>query len=344
MSSLWGGGPGGTATAIHFTQNGLQVILLEQAEFPRPHPGETLHPGIEPLLKKLGVAQQVLNAGFLRHPGHYVEWQGEREFQAFGEDEQGPWLGFQAVRSHFDMLLLEQAKASGAQVLQPCRALEPIVNQGQVQGLKTTLGTIDATFIVDAAGSSQWLARKLGLKITPYSPPLRAYYGYATGECPERDPAPLIASDAEGWTWIAKVQPQRYQWTRLSFASQPNFHWQPEDLAALSSEGKARAVDVTWRLVNPAAGPGYCLVGDAAAVLDPASSHGVLKAMTSGMMAAHLIIVQNSLENQLQPSLAARYCAWLRTSFYHDLIHLQGFYAPILSSLANHSPALPTMI
>lgn len=329
-----GGGPGGTATAIHCAQHGLQVALLEQAEFPRSRPGETLHPGIEPLLHQLGVAEQVLNAGFLRHPGHYVEWQGEREFQPFGEDEQGPWLGFQAVRSHFDSLLLGKAKALGVQILQPCRALEPIVHQGQVQGLDTTLGPIRATYVVDAAGSCQWLARKLGLKTTPYSPPLRVYYGYATGDCPERDQAPLIASDTEGWTWIAKVEPQRYQWTRLSFAGQPDAHWQPDDLAALCPEGKARAVDVTWRLVNPAAGPGYFLVGDAAAVLDPASSHGVLKAMTSGMMAGHLM-VQSAQGEPIHPAGAARYCAWLRTSFYHDLVHLQGFYAPILSALTS---------
>lgn len=334
-----GGGPGGTATAIHCAQKGLKVTLLEQAEFPRSHPGETLHPGIEPLLKKLGVAEQVLSAGFLRHPGHYIEWQGEREFQAFGEDEQGPWLGFQAVRSQFDSLLLEQAQTLGVQILQPCRALEPLVNQGHVQGLNTTLGSIDAAFVVDAAGSCQWLARKLGIRTTPYSPPLKAYYGYATGECPDRDQAPLIASDAEGWTWIAKVEHQRYQWTRLSFDSQPGAHWQPEDLADLFPEGKARAVDVTWRLVNPAAGPGYFLVGDAAAVLDPASSHGVLKAMTSGMMAAHLIVQSFQQGEQLQPSSASRYCAWLRTNFYHDLIHLQGFYAPILSALSS-SPTL----
>lgn len=166
-----GGGPGGTATAIHCAQKGLKVTLLEQADFPRSHPGETLHPGIEPLLRKLGVAEQVLNAGFLRHPGHWVEWQGERQFQAFGKDAQGPWLGFQAVRSHFDALLLNQAKAMGVNVRQPCRAIEPLIEQGQVQGLNTTLGTIKATYVVDAAGSCQWLARKLRLKTTPYSPP-----------------------------------------------------------------------------------------------------------------------------------------------------------------------------
>ena len=335
-----GGGPGGTATAIRCAQHGLQVTLIEEAEFPRPHPGETLPPEIEPLLKKLEVRDRVLSAGFLRYPGRWVGLQGERYFHAFGENGRGPKLGFQVVRSHFDALLLEQAKAIGVTVLQPCRAIEPIVSQGQVQGLITTQGGIEATDVVDAAGSGQWLARKLKLRTTPYSPPLQAEYGYVTGRYPERDHAPLIASAPGGWVWITKVQPQRYQWTHLSFSQQFDVHWHPPDLANLSPEGKTRAVDATWRLVDPAAGPGYFLVGDAAAILDPASSHGVLKAVASGMMAAHLI-VQKSQGVQLQPSPAARYCTWLRTNFYHDLIHLQGFYAPILSTIATHAPPLP---
>jgi flavin-dependent dehydrogenase len=45
---------------------------------------------------------------------------------------------------------------------------------------------------------------------------------------------------------------------------------------------------VTWRLANNAAGPGYFLASDAALVLDRTSSCGVLCALMSGKMAAHL--------------------------------------------------------
>ncbi|MBA4535538.1 hypothetical protein H1196_23700 [Brevibacillus halotolerans] len=48
--------------------------------------------------------------------------------------------------------------------------------------------------------------------------------------------------------------------------------------------------DMTWRVITQLGGPGgYFLIGDAATVLDPASSHGVLKAVMSGMMAGNLI-------------------------------------------------------
>lgn len=325
-----GGGPGGTATAIRCAQHGLQVTLIEGAELSRLHTSETLHPEIEPLLKKLGVRDQILSAGFPRCPGCWTAMNGERQFHTFGENGHGPKLGFQVKRSRFDTLLLEQAKAIGVKILQPCRAIEPLVSQGQIQGLITTWGGIEAVYVVDAAGSCQWLARKLKLVTTPYSPPLQVEYGYAMGYGSEQDYSPLIAPAPGGWVCIAKIQPLRYQWTRLVWSQQPESHWHLSDLADLWPSDKTDAIEVTWQLVNPAAGPGYFLVGDAAAVLDPVSSQGVLKAVASGMMAAHLIH-QKFQGIKLQPCPADRYCTWLRTNFYQDLIQLQSLYAPIWS-------------
>ncbi len=63
---ILGGGPAGSATAIICAQHGLQVALLERDKFPRNRPGETLHPGVEPLLGQLGVLEEILNADFIR--------------------------------------------------------------------------------------------------------------------------------------------------------------------------------------------------------------------------------------------------------------------------------------
>src|SRR4051794_14939496 len=91
-----GGGPAGTAAAITCAHAGLSVSLIEGIDFPRHRPGETLHPGVEPLLECLGAAGAVRSAGFLRHPGVWVQQSGRAEFQPYGADANGPWLGFQA--------------------------------------------------------------------------------------------------------------------------------------------------------------------------------------------------------------------------------------------------------
>jgi hypothetical protein len=192
-----------------------------------------------------------------------------------------------------------------------------------------------ARFVVDGAGGRHWLARRLTLAIERHSPRLIARYGYVDGACPGRDEAPALVADPDGWSWTARVRPRRYAWTRLSLCdSKGKRHLlPPEELRGdgLRQWGKVRGADVSWRVVVPAAGPGYFLVGDAAAVLDPASSHGVLKAIMSGMMAAHLItqIVYHDVSENVA---AQTYSDWIRCWFDHDVAGLRALYASLPGS------------
>ncbi|MBD2439599.1 NAD(P)/FAD-dependent oxidoreductase [Nostoc sp. FACHB-110] len=322
-----GGGPAGCASAITCAQLGLKVVLIESRPFPRTHPGETLHPGVEPLLKQLGVLEQVLEAGFLRHTGNWVQWSGAREFVRFGADDSGVWLGFQAWRADFDAILLHQAKAIGVKVLQPCYASHLLMDGCRVIGVETSLGTFRAAKIIDAAGSNHWLAQKLGLEIRYHSPRLIAYYGYVAGECSARDIAPAIVADSCGWTWTAKVRPQLYQWTRLSLGKQkiPQ-DWLPNEFVGLKIAQKMRASDVSWRIVRQSAGNGYFIVGDAAMTLDPTSSHGVLKAIMSGIWVGHSI-ASEFLGNLTERQAIEQYCLWIHNWFQHDVKNLTQLYS-----------------
>ena len=74
-----------------------------------------------------------------------------------------------------------------------------------------------------------------------------------------------------------------------------------------------------------AAGPGWFMVGDAAAALDPTSSHGVLKAIISGMTAGHLMAAV--LDGKAPPeATAAAYHEWLAGWFSEDAAKLTQFY------------------
>ena len=323
-----GAGPAGCATAILAAQNGLRIALLEREVFPRHRPGETLHPGVEPLLRQLGLDCALLSAGFLRHRGNWVRWPSELRFEPFGEDDGGSWLGFQAWRASFDALMLERARELGVEILQPCHATELLRDAAGVTGFQTQDGPVTARISIDAAGGGHWLARKLALQIKRYSPQLITRFGYVLGDCPVRDDAPALVADEAGWTWTARVQPGRYQWTRLSWLKHHQKPGPPNELHKLAPEGPMRAADVTWRMVTKPAGPGYFLVGDAAAVLDPASSHGVLKALMSGMMAAHFggKVVRNEVPEQ-ESSFA--YGKWLGDWFEKDVARLRELYSQL---------------
>lgn len=324
-----GGGPAGCATAITCAQLGLKVVLIESKPFPRTHPGETLHPGVEPLLKQLGVLEPVLEAGFLRHKGNWVQWEGKSEFVPFGEDDSGAWLGFQAWRADFDAILLNRARDIGVKVIQPCHASRLVMDGCRVIGVETSLGTFRGAKIIDAAGGHHWLAQQLGLQIQYHSPRLIAYYGYVTGECPARDHAPAIAADSSGWTWTAKVHSQLYQWTRLSFVAEkiPK-DWLPNEFQGLTIHQRMRASDVSWRIVSQSAGSGYFIIGDAAMILDPTSSHGVLKAIMSGIWVSHAI-ASEFLGNITELQGIEQYCLWIHNWFQHDVKNLTKLYAKL---------------
>jgi flavin-dependent dehydrogenase len=262
----------------------------------------------------------------LRHTGQWVTWAADPRFVPFGEDEGGPWLGYQVWRADFDALLLTRARALGVEVLQPCRAHAPLVEGGRVAGVRCERGELRARFVVDASGGGHWLARRLGLRVRTASPRLIARYGYCKGECQGRDAAPAIVADRDGWTWTARVRDGLYQWTRLALDRRGTADaLPPGECRGLRPEGHARGSDVTWRIVASSAGPGYFLVGDAAAVLDPAASHGILKALMSGILVGHLIS-RGLCEGHDERLLSESYRGWVSSWFRHDVEQLTERY------------------
>ena len=326
---ILGGGPAGAAAAITAVGAGLDVVLLERANLPRHRPGETLHPGIEPLLAHLGARETILAAGYLRHVGTWVEWDGPPLFEPFGADAGGSWRGFQVTRADFDARLLAVAAEGGVDVRQGCAAVAALTDGGRVTGVRTPHGALRARFTLDASGDRHWLARQLGIRVLRGSRPLVVRYGYMAGDCPARDEAPRIKADQDGWTWTGRLAPGLYQWIRLD--RQPGRlprAWRPSDLAGLSDAGPLRGADVTWRIAERTAGPGFFLVGDAALVLDPASGHGVMRAMMSGIMAAHAIVTLAD-DYRREPAIIRGYHAWLSRWFDHDARRLGEAYARI---------------
>ena len=89
---------------------------------------------------------------------------------------------------------------------------------------------------------------------------------------------------------------------------------------------------MTWRMADSAAGSGWYMVGDAAAILDPTSSRGVLKALMTGVMAGHLIA--GVLHGRAVMLLVARLAAPLRSGLW-----LAGALAILLPRLVQ-LPAL----
>ncbi len=318
-----GAGPAGTAAALTAVRAGMRVAIFDRAAFPRRRPGETLHPGMESLYKQLGVMNEIRAAGFLRHHGIWVEWDTPRMFQSYGEDSEGKWTGFQAERSVLDDILLKAAAMAGVETFLSEPAVDVILDNGRVVGIRTDSREIIARWVVDASGYHHWLARKLKLSIEVRGPSLFARFGW-DDSLTESAQEPKLRATASGWHWHAPLASGRIAYCILEVGRQP-----PDHTVAFSF-----MQDVTWRSVTPCAGAGYFLLGDAAGVLDPLSSHGILRAVMCGMFVGHqFAAVQKSAiaENRA----VEEYRKWHNTFFEQDIKKLRSLYLrhPHLSGL-----------
>ena len=67
------------------------------------------------------------------------------------------------------------------------------------------------------------------------------------------------------------------------------------------------------------------MVGDAAFVIDPSSSHGIIKAIISGIMSGYLINKTNR-NKELKNIAMIEYYKWITNWFKKDLNKLKEFY------------------
>ena len=277
----------------------------------------------------MGVDAEVNAAGFLRYPGHRIGGEAgiPERLEPFGGDDHREWRGYQAWRPELDQILLRQAFACGVTVRRPCRVREVILDGAELMGLDTEQGPVHARYFLDASGRSQWLMRKLGLRSLQHSPKFRVRYGYVT--CPDEPGSfdiPLMHLGSDGWTWIARVRTDRCAWVRMRFDGvDPGSDWRPPQLADFYPVGPSKGEDMTWRISEQLAAERWFLMGDAAAVLDPASSHGVLRALMSGMQVAHVIAA--SVRGAISDVVAAKlYSQWLQDWFNSDVSRLRELY------------------
>lgn len=117
---LIGGGPAGAAAGAILAESGHRVLLLEREQFPRYHIGESLLPFTFQPLQRLGLIDKMRASAFIKkYSVQFVSPSG-RASQPFyfytRYDRQTIAQTWQVLRSEFDLMLLDNARAKGVQV------------------------------------------------------------------------------------------------------------------------------------------------------------------------------------------------------------------------------------
>ncbi len=310
-----GGGPAGATTAALLAERGHRVVLVEKDQHPRFHIGESLLPHNLPLLDRLGVRAQVETTAQHKHGIEFVSpFHGKSVRYAFAKawDKRFPYA-FQVRRSTFDHILLQNAAAKGAEVIEECRvtgvefpaAGQPIVTARSKDG---TEHTWRAGFVVDASGRDTVLASQMDTKARNPRNDSAAVYGHFTGarrlEGQAEGHITIVWFD-HGWFWfipladgttsIGAVCPAAFFKTRGTdlktflmglIASSPEMS---SRLAQAELVGEVTGTGNYSYGSKTSSGPNFLMAGDACAFVDPVFSTGVYLAMQSGFWAADAV-------------------------------------------------------
>lgn len=337
-----GGGPAGAVAAATGARTGLSVMLVEPAGHPRPRVGESLLPGIIPILRDIGALAKVEAAGFARKTGatHWRWGTTPRwdQWFAVADAYDHAWL---VERGRFDQLLFQHAIESGAQLT--TSAVDTLVWEGErLVGARLRDGReIRARLTIDGSGATALVAHARGSREPIEGLQHEALWAHWEGAGrlpPPRHEQAWFLAGATHWLWMFPLSPaltsigvvrlhrEVLDGTRADYEA--IVHADAELMAVLGPQARRvgpvrRERDWSYR-VREVAGPGYMLVGDAAGFIDPVLSTGVHLAMHSGWHAARTAI-EVLAGGRDEDSALAGYAEHHR-GIFEDLLSLVRYY------------------
>lgn len=347
-----GGGPAGSSLTLRLAQLGRSVAVVERAEFPRKHVGESLTQEIVPLLDALGVRPLAEVSSFI--PSHWttVAWAGEQtRYQMHG----GP--GFLVDRGRFDASLLDAAKAAPRVHLeQPARVIGATRHLDHWRVALASGATIRAKFLVEATGRSRLLRRTR----RQLNASTLAIYAYWRGVEGGADLDTLVEAGAGVWSWAAPLPGGNVSAIVFVDAGPSMKTLDYEAILRGSSlfgprlrgaqiASKIQVCDATPFLDTSPVTSSSIKVGEAALAVDPLSAQGVQIAIGTAMHAA--VVLNTLLDRPDDAALAIEFyrarigrSADLHAAAAADFYRRQAAVDshPFWSSRASASEASPT--
>ena len=309
-----GGGPAGSSLAFALAREGVDVVVVDRARFPRGKPcAEYLSPQASRILDAMGALQPVERSGAaalagvrVRAPngaviaGDFVAGHGYRGYRD---------RGLSVRREVLDAILLDCARAAGARVLEGARVTDVLRDAGRIRGARVRCDSgereLSARFLIGADGLRSVVANRLGLVHRARRPRRLALVTHYRGVRGIGDQAEMhverdgyigIADVGHGVTTASLVVPtsraKELSRDRTAFLESwigRRDHLAPR-FAAATRVSPVQATGPFASRATRAWTPGAALVGDAADFFDPVTGEGIYAALRGGELLATALL------------------------------------------------------
>jgi flavin-dependent dehydrogenase len=290
---------------------------VRPASTPAGSLAESIPPSARKLLSELGVLGAVEQAGFQPNGGNTVWWadNGVRS-EAFGDGDQG----FHVDREGLENVLVAAAESVGVRVYDRATARSAKEGDGgwsiycEAEGRQRL--ELRTPWVLDATGRHGLVARREGREPDRSTTTLALVRRYRLSDGGDAATAThtLVESYLDGWAWSVPLDHEVRCFTAM--VDQRHQTLEGVDVAGmLDAElvktrelagvlagshpvGAAWACPASLYTARRFGRPGLLLVGDAGSFIDPLSSYGVKKALSSGWLAgvtAHTALIDSAM-------------------------------------------------
>lgn len=355
-----GGGPAGASAAAILAEHGHRVLVLEREKFPRYHVGESMIPFNYEPLKRLGLIPMMKRSAFQKkYSVQFVAPNGQasQPFYFFNRyDRETVAQTWQVLRSEFDTLLLDHARARGAEVIEEITVKELLRDGDRVSGVRAQkksgeLVELRAAITLDGTGKESFAAVRKGWRTK--DPALNkvavwTYYHGSKRETGLDEGQTTVAMIPEkGWFWHIPMHNDRVsvgvvaegKYLTRGGVKDPKtiFHreveenlWIKDRLSVGQQVGEYYLTSEYSFHSRHCGSEGLLLLGDAFCFLDPVFSSGLLLALKSGVLAGDAVH-EGLKAGDLSPARFAGYAASLRHGIENMRKLVYAFYDPDFS-------------